>query len=992
MAHLSLLFLGPFQATLNGHVLTGFESNKVRALLAFLAVESDRPHARESLATLLWPNYLNHSAANNLRSVLANLRQILGDRSTDSPFLIITRETVQFNPNADYILDVDVFNAAVSTQGKQADLILDTYRGDFLEGFSLPDNSAFEEWLQGRREKLQQQMLAVLESLAANAMQQSAYSKVVTYARRQLEMDNLCESAYRQLMLALAHLGQRTEALAQYELCAHLLRVELNIEPSAETRALAQRIAAEEIDLDAKDATATITPTAGKSEARHNLSLQLSSFIGREREIAEVARLLDGYRLVTLTGVGGCGKSRLALEVARGRLPQYPDGTWLIELAPLTLPDLVLPTIAYTLGIRDQLEIPIIDALIEYLRSRSTLLIFDNCEHLIETCAFVSESLLKACPHLHILSTSREALSVSGETIYIVPPLEVPDLRHSLPLAKLAVVESVRLFVERAANIRSEFVLSDQNAMHIAQICQSLDGIPLVIELAAARVNTLSTIQIAERLDDRFQLLTNGRRTALPRHQTLRSMIDWSYDLLSPAEQQLLNRLSVFAGNFDMKAAEGVCTPILISTQNTFDSLTRLVTKSLVVVDSIREGGVRYLLHETIRQYASEKLEAAGEAEELKDHHARYYHELAIDLDESDKDPIEINRILDQEMGNFRAALRRLQAQERFEDLAQLCTILGEHWFIRGNLTEGKEWLDLVLDQRFALSLPIQGRVLMAKGKFSYESGKYHQAQENYRESLAIYRELGDAKSMAKILNLEGVAAMMMGYFSEAAEYHRQSLTEYRKLGVSRGIASNLNRLGFIAYCEKEFDSASKLVQESLTISSNEGDKLGEALALNGLGEIARARGEFKAAQILYEQALSIYQQFSEKYSIAVIRLNLAHTAYQLGDSQQSDRLFRESLVHFYELDNTKLCTLSLIGLALVAFSHGNYSKACTLLGALDVLIQDPSSVIVGPADQGVWEEAVTKTNALIEREELDKALENGRKMSLAEIVTFALG
>jgi predicted ATPase/DNA-binding SARP family transcriptional activator len=984
MARLSISFLGPFRATLDGQVLSGFASHKVRALLAYLAVETDRPHARDSLAALLWPNYPNRSALNTLRSVLANLRQVIGDGSAAPPFLIITRDTIQFNPAADYELDVDIFQAATAGAINRADTLLTVYQGDFLEGFSLPDNEVFEEWLQVRREHLRRQMLQALDRLTVGALEEADYGAAAAHARRQLEMDNLHESAHRQLMSALALDGQRAEALMQYETCVHLLRDELGVEPLAETRLLAKRIAGEE--------EGAVAPAGlGSRPIRHNLPAPLTSFIGREREIEEVQRLLATSRLVTLTGAGGCGKSRLSLEVAGSLLEDYADGVWWVELAPLENPELVGQTVAYALGLRDQSDRPIQGVLNDYLASRDTLLMLDNCEHLIEASASLAEALLQACPRLSMLATSREALSVSGETLYIVPPLEIPDPQRPLFLAKLSSVASVRLFVERAASIWSGFELTDQNMEAVAQICQRLDGIPLAIELAAARVRTLSTSQLVERIDDRFQLLTSGSRTALPRHQTLRSTIDWSYKLLSPSEQHLLNRLSVFVGGFELAAAEGVCADENDRPNDIFDLLTQLVGKSLVAIDRTRGSGARFGLLETIRQYGGEKLEAAGKTSESKRRHARYYAQLALGLPHEHKTALAVNRTLDREMGNFRAALRWLWSTGDLEELAQLCAVLAEHWFTRGYLAEGQEWLDLVLDQRQVISRPIQALVLKAKGKLTYESGKYDQAQAIYQESRTIYHQLGNMESVAEILNLEGVAAMMMGRFKEAIEYHQQSQTEYRKLGLTKGIAANLNRLGYVAYCDKEFDYATKLLQESLELYTAEGDELGEALALNCLGEIARARGDYVAAQALYEHALRLYQQYSEKYSIAVIRLNLAHTLFRLGDSDTAQNLLRESLSHFYELNNIKLCALSLVGLSLVADRLGHHVKAAILVGALEITFQKPGERIVGPADLDAWEEAVTRTNEWGDKSFLASALERGRNMSFAELVAFAL-
>src|SRR5215210_5399636 len=360
----------------------------------------------------------------------------------------------------------------------------------------------------------------------------------------------------------------------------------------------------------------------------NNLPLELSSFVGREKELAEVKRLLESTRLLTLTGSGGCGKTRLALAVARELAEGFEDGVWVVELAPLADPTLVPQAVASTLGVREQPGRSLTETLSDYLGSKKVLLVLDNCEHLVEACAELAEALLRSSPELRVLATSREALGITGEVAWLVPSLSLPDLRRLPDIESLPQYEAARLFVERAAAVKPSFTLTEQNAVAVAQVCYRLDGIPLAIELAAARAKVLSVEQIADRLEDSFGLLSAGGRTAMPRHRTLHATMDWSHELLPEEEQILFRRLSVFAGGFTLDAAEAVCAGEELERDEVLESLSHLVDKSLVIMREVGGEG-RYRLLETVRQYAREKLSESGEAGQASERHAGYYLALA---------------------------------------------------------------------------------------------------------------------------------------------------------------------------------------------------------------------------------------------------------------------------------------------------------------------------------------------------------------------------
>ena len=416
-----------------------------------------------------------------------------------------------------------------------------------------------------------------------------------------------------------------------------------------------------------------------RSTTQHNLPAARSSFVGREREILEVEFELATSRLLTLTGVGGSGKTRLAMEVARGLVDAYPDGVWLVELAPLSDEVLMLKAVAETLEVPERLQEPLTDTLADVLRDRQLLLVLDNCEHLLEAAALLADALLDSCPRVRILATSREGLRVEGEARWLVPPLSVPERGRSLSSEKLEGYESVRLFVERARERDPIFSLSSANALTVAEVCKWLEGIPLAIELAAARVGTLSLEQILERLTDALGLLTRGGRTAVPRQQTLKGTLDWSYDLLFEPERALFRRLSTFAGGWTLEASEAVGSGGSVAEDEVVDLLSGLVEKSLVVAEGDGQGGVRYRLLEPIRQYALEKLEESGEVEAAKRAHAEYFLDLAEEAEPELFGPRDVEGLdrLESEHDNIRAALSWALEREEAELGLRLGGALG---------------------------------------------------------------------------------------------------------------------------------------------------------------------------------------------------------------------------------------------------------------------------------------------------------------------------
>ena len=485
-------------------------------------------------------------------------------------------------------------------------------------------------------------MLKALSRLAEWSLEQEQYEQAEGYSRRQIELEPWREQAYQQLMRALCLKGERVQALAQFESLRKALQRELKVEPSEDTVALYQQIWEGKLQARKKEASAAeeipARSVAEKAQPDlvkplHNLPQQLTSFIGREKEIAEVQAMLSAHRLVTLTGSGGTGKSRLALAVAERLLDEFEHGIWLAELARLTDQAQVTRTVAAALGLQESGSLPIQEVLSDYVKNRRLLLVLDNCEHLLEACGRLAEILLRTSPRLVVLATGREALGVGGEASYLVPELSMPDPEQLPSLEAIARSEAVSLFADRAALARPDFQVTEQNAQAVVQICHRLDGIPLAIELAAAHVAALSVDQISARLNNRFHLLTGGSRTGLPRQQTLLASIDWSYQQLTDMERLLIGRLSIFSGGWSLEAAESVCAQDRIDPIEMLDFLTSLVKKSLVIFadkSPDRPGQApRYRMLETIRQYAREKLDDQGEREAVCRCHLEYFLAMA---------------------------------------------------------------------------------------------------------------------------------------------------------------------------------------------------------------------------------------------------------------------------------------------------------------------------------------------------------------------------
>lgn len=680
----------------------------------------------------------------------------------------------------------------------------------------------------------------------------------------------------------------------------------------------------------------------------HNLPHQLSSFIGREQEIQEVEAGLRASRLLTLVGAGGCGKTRLALQAAANLLESYPDGVWLVELAPLVEPSLVLQRIAQVLGAREESGKPILQTLQELLQSKRVLLLLDNCEHLIQTCAGLTDALLRTCAQLTVLATSREALNVAGERTLYVPSLSLPDPGQVQSADHLGRYEAVQLFVERARAVRPDFAVTDQNASSLARVCYRLDGIPLALELAAARIRSLSVEEIHNRLDQRFRLLTGGSRSALPRQQTLGALIDWSYNLLNELERKLLRRLSVLAGRWSLAAAEqvGADTPGAegasppIEEWEVLDLLTGLVDKSLVTYQE-RYGDTCYRMLETIRQYASEKLAASDDAELTRNRHCLYFLQQAEEAEPQLVGPDQAAWLtrLEAQHDNLRAALQWCVQPKDDPDWTtpsslppdtglRLVGSLCRFWNMRSHLSEGRAWCNAVLETSppdDAEGLP---KLLNGAGGLAHHQGDSEQATHSYERLLALQERRGDRRGIAYALDHLGFVAFAQGDHTASRARHERSLEILRELQDRHGIAIALCGMGNVDQVNNDYERARACYEESLEISRELGDFRNVAVLLNNLAVIAQECGEYAEARSYHEQSLVIKREQEDRLGIAFSLGNLGSVALKQGDLAAARACYEQSLALQREIGDRQGPSFSLHGLGEVARIEGDRAQA----------------------------------------------------------------
>jgi non-specific serine/threonine protein kinase len=1026
-AALALQLFGPMQVRVQGQLLPPLRSRTMLWLLALLTLRPNRPVEREWLAGTLWPDVDQSTAFDNLRPVLSGLRNALGGEGErlQSP----SRRTLLLDLTG---ADVDVleFDAAIAS----GDLLsleqaVGLYRGPLLEGCN-------KEWIFQDRNVREQNCLHALQTLGEAALTGGDYEQAGRYYQRAAGIDPWWEAARRGWMEALAKKGDTNAALQVYREFIAFLKDDPKAVPDEQTSALYERLRTELRQKASPHAVvvATKTPTP---KITGYLPHPITDLVGREDERLEVGTCLRRSRLVTLIGPGGIGKTRLAREVAYEVVREYADGVWLVVLEALSEGRLVIQQIASVLGLREEQGRTPLQRVTENLRNKQLLLVLDNCEHLLEASAQVAGHLLQECGEVRILATSREALRITGETVWSVPALAVPDTQH-LPQGQASLLralmgyESVQLFVERAYSVQKTFNLTESNARSVAQVCQQLEGIPLALELAAARVRAMSVEQIATRLNNELELLSGSSRTAQSRQQTLRATLDWSYALLSEAERSLLKRLSVFAGGYSMEAAEQVCRGAGVAEGEVLDLLTSLVDKSLVVFEAREAAKGRYRLLEMVRQYAAEGLQASGEAEQIRTRHRDWFLALAEEAEPNLKGAEQANWLqrLEREHANLRAALAfsATDAQGAQAGL-RLAGTLYRFWQLRGDFSEGRGYLGKALAREGAQEATVArakalngaGGLAFSQGDYTSASALYEQAlmlqrelgdqagialsliglgnvahsQGNqeaartlYEESLAIRRELGDRWGIANSLSNLGSVAYSLRDYGVARALYEESLAMNRELGDKAGIANSLYNLGCLAHVQGDPSLAKSLFEESLTIRRAWGDKANIANLLYNLGNVAHTQGDYAAARALLQESLTLYREIGHPFIIHVLGL-LGHVERAVGDYAQATSLYQESLKLRRETGDRLSLAQSLEDFAGLAGRQGQPERALRLLGAAETLVATLGRTLpVGYALD--YERTVADARARCGAEVFAAAWEEGRAMTLEQAVAYA--
>jgi predicted ATPase len=797
---------------------------------------------------------------------------------------------------------------------------LGLWRGPALAEF------AAERFARDEIARLEEERFRAVELKAQAELALGRHAELVGELTALVAAHPLRERLRGHLMLALYRSGRQGDALRVFADGRGVLADELGVDPGPELRELHQRIL-----LQAASLMAVPEPAA---PPRGNLPVPVTSFVGRHAELAAATDRLRGSRLVTLTGPGGTGKTRLAIELARTRLESFPDGAWLVELEAVTDPAMVPGALAAVLGVGEsaplggpgQSRSPLMDKVAGYLRGRELLIVLDNCEHLIDACAQVVQRVLRSAPRARFLATSRERLGVPGEALLAVPPLSVPEPRE-LAAGQIARSEAVQLFADRAAAVQRAFALDESTATAVSRICRRLDGIPLAIELAAARVSILPPAQIAARLDDRFDLLTSGNRGVLPRHQTLRAAIDWSCRLLAGPELELFARLSAFAGGFTLEAAEEVCANEGTGPSGVLDSLSRLVDQSLVISED--RGQARFRMLETLRRYAGERLEESGAAERLRRRHADYFLRIAERAEPLLRGPGQAAwlRTLESDRDNLSAAMD--WAFRRDAGMAvRFASALGYYWLIGRHHSAVRQRLAEAAEKAQGASPATRARVLTWAAMLANLEGRPGEAAGQAREARELSRDAGDQWGLALCEAILGLALGLGGEAPTAGELLAAARARFGRAGDDWGAAIATMLHGFVTSFTAEHERGAALARESLDGFRAAGDPWGQTMSLELLGVLARRRGAFADAVSAFEEALGVVRDLGLRDEVPFLLTDLGELQVHLGDFETAAVLLKEALDLALDTGALDAAALARGGLALAARRQGDYGRA----------------------------------------------------------------
>jgi predicted ATPase/DNA-binding SARP family transcriptional activator len=1034
-ALIEVRLLGSFAVSLAGAPLDTLKGARLQALFAYLLLHRQFPQSRQHVAFLFWPDSSEAQAQSNLRNLLHSLRYALPDADARIDF---GSRTVQWKPDSPAELDVAGFELAFAEAESQWQLdgganaehlaamlrrAADLYLGDLLP-------SCYDEWMLAPRERLREKIQSTLERLVSMLEKRGDLNGAILYAQRLLRQDPLLEENYRRLMsLHLAN-GDRAGVLNVYKQCVHIFKRELGIEPGASTLAImrqARDVTSVSSSSGSAPATASAasTPTStARRQTPNNLPAQTTIFFGRGQELADLAALIQrsDVRLVTLTGTPGTGKTRLAISVAAGLLKSFPGGIYFVPLAAVDNPENVVPAIGATLGVSEPAMGSLLAGLQAHIAGEHMLLVLDNFEQVLAAASALA-GLLAGCLHLKLLVTSREALNLRGEHEFSVQPLPAPPHDVSLRPEDLLNYESVALFLDRAREVSSQFALTTANARIIADICRRLEGLPLAIELAAARVKVLPPAAILSRLDRRLKLLTGGRLDLPPRQRALETAIGWSYNLLDETERGLFRALSVFSGGFTLEAVEAT------SGEDVLAVLSSLLGKSLLVRPEAAgddQGEPRFYMLETLREYAWEKLVESAEDGAVCRQHALYFMQFAENARRESNGPQQQEWLskTDREHDNLRAALRWAIEEGEAMIALRIAGALGIFWERRGYFTEGRRWLSQALDLDLHECAQYRAAALYSAGILALRQRAYEVAQPSLQQSRHLYKELGDKEGQSNALS--GLAIMTLDRdYDLALHLHMESLALRRQIGDKVGIARTLQNIGMLEMSRGNWSEASTLTEEAHAIydelgspavaytlyvlamvASGQGNydlsrsRFEECLeiarrlqndwltawALHGFGNLLYDAKEYEEANRALAEGIDLFVRLGDKLGEAQALISLGREAQRTNAYAEAISLYSRALALGRELDNEGILGSYLAGMAGLAAAAGQPSVAAMLFGHADKLL--------GNVSTGIQREHMTLgldiARAALDPPEWEVAWEEGRTMPWQDAIALA--
>lgn len=939
--------LGEFRVCVGSSTIdhTSWRLRKVRALVKLLALAPRNRLHREQVLEVLWPDLAPEAAVNNLHQAAHIARRAIAFASQAGVdgYFRLRDQVLALHESRQLWVDVDAFDSAAAAALSGTDVVSYERALSLYTGELLPDDR-YEEWTVEPRRTLQQQYLTLLLRVAPLYEQAGDVPGAIKALNKVVFQEPAHEDARTRLMRLYAQIGDQQAAVRQYHSLKTALEA-LDATPDPSTVTMARQIQSD------RKPRGTRSPDSwgnfDGSSTSGNLPHSLDSFVGRKRELTELRGVLRRGRLLTLTGPGGSGKTRLALELARASAADYTDGVWWVDLQGLRDASLLPSVIASGLGVREEPARPVEVTLTGKLRHRNCLVILDNCEHLLGACSALVETLLRACPRLSVLATTRERLKVQGETRWPVLPLSVPPRGTRVSITTIGGYDAAALFIARGRSVKPHFALTAENAGIVAEICQRLDGLPLAIELAAGGMHSLSARQIWEKLDKRFQnAVIPG--TSLPRYRTLAEAFGCSYVLLSEKERMVFDRLSVFEGGLSLDAAEGICTGSGIEQVELLDLLSELVEKSLVVLEETPHGTGRYRLLEPLREFARQKLMESEAEDEACRRHRDWFLRLAEGTSPNPGTP---NWVVwlderERERGNLRAALRWSLASADLESCLRLAVALAPFWLERGYWAEGREALEATLSLSGDTSQALRARALHQAATLANYTGDYAAASDHAGSSRRLYCRLGDKSGeMESLFRMAWTSRWQEERLDVSRQYFEEAMIVARELGSTGGIARALHGLGDLAWRRGDFENASALLGDALAIARASGDRVLLAELLNELGECELDQGHFEPARRLIEDGLRIYQEIGSKLGIASSLRDLGLLARAEGDNVTARSLIERAICAYREMGDGRQLPYALSTLAMVAMKEGAFTEACSLVNESLEICRAPNVV-----------------------------------------------